>query len=415
MRKSIIFALLTTFYFLFSIVVFAQTEDEIRAEIERIGQEIERINKEQELLGKNLAGTRAEAQTLQGEINNLNGQIKYLANQISLTGSKITKTGIEIGGVETHISTTQEKINSQKNAISQTILFLNRQETEGLLTLLLKNNNISDFLRQEHYANSLNANLVGLIEELKTTKDDLENKKSQLEGKKNELENLKQQQGSERTALSGVKAGTANLLKTTKGKEAEFQKLLTEAEELEREANLEIFKLEDELRRAIDPNSLPSARPGILGWPVQVKGTVTQPYGCRHTNFARRYYSDCDNGKGGFHNGYDIGAPYGTPLLAADDGRVIAVGNAPSAYGIWLAIEHPNGLVTAYTHMSVRALNVGQEVKRGDLVGRMGSTGLSTGNHIHFMVYAPKTFTTKQSTISGTLPIGATLNPQDYL
>lgn len=414
MKKFLTFLFLLSFLFsMLSGLTYAQTEEEIRTEIDRLKQEIELLEHKQELLGKDLSGVQVKSQTLQGEIAKLNGQMKYLENQIFLTGSKITKTGIEIGGVETHISITQEKINSQKNAISQTILFLNRQETEGLLTLLLKNNNISDFLRQEHYANSLNTNLLALIDDLGETKNELEVQKSDLEAKKGDLETLKQQQSSQKVSLGGTKSQKDGLLKTTKGQEAEYQKLLTEAEEFERQINLQIFKLEDQLRQAIDPNSLPLAHSGALAWPVQ--GRITQPYGCVETSFARRYYPDCNNGRGGFHNGLDVAAPYGTSLRAAEDGRVIAVGNARYAYGIWLAVEHNNGLVTVYTHMSVRALDVGQAVKRGDVVGNMGSTGLSTGSHIHFMVYAPKTFKTTPSSISGTLPYGATLNPQDYL
>lgn len=388
---------------------------QIRAEIERREQEIERLRREQEKLGQNLAGTRAEAQTLQSKINNLNGQIKYMEKQIYLTTVSIDKTNMEIGATRNSIQDTEVKIGVQKNAVARTLLFLDRQDGENTLMLFLKNDNMSDFLRQQQYANSLNSELLDLILELRNTKEDFESQKKRYESKKTELERLKQEQGYEKIALSTVKSETNGLLKTTKGQEAEYQKLLTEAEELERQANLEIFKLEDELRRTIDPNSLPLARSGILGWPVQVKGTISQLYGCIKTSHARRYYPSCDNGKGGFHNGLDIAASYGTSLLAAEDGKVIATGNAPSAYGLWLVVEHPNELVTAYTHMSVKLVDVGQEVKRGDPVGRMGNTGLSTGNHTHFMVYAPKTFTVQSSKISGTLPIGATLDPQDYL
>lgn len=404
---------------LLPITTQAQTDQDkiagLKAQIEQRELEIERLRKEQEQLGKNLAGTRAEAQTLQGKINNLNGQIKYMENQIRLTSTSIDKANIEIGVVQNNIQETEIKIDVQKKAVARTILFLDRQDGENALMLFLKNENISDFLSQQQYANSLNSELVELMNELRDTKDSFEAQKNRYENKKNELESLKQQQGHEKTALSTVKTETNGLLKATKGQEAEYQRLLTENEKLEREANLEIFKLEDELRRTIDPNSLPLARPGILGWPVQVKGTISQLYGCIQTAHARKYYSGCNNGKGGFHNGLDIAAPHGTPLLAAEGGKVVAMGNAPSAYGLWLAVEHSNGLVTAYTHMSVRLVDVGQEVKKGDPVGRMGSTGLSTGNHVHFMVYAPKTFTVQSSKISGTLPIGATLDPQDYL
>jgi len=252
-----------------------------------------------------------------------------------------------------------------------------------------------------------------LVDNLQDAEVQLNQNKNTLEGKKNELESLKQQQSAQKYSLSQTTNSKNKLLQMTEKQKIAYEKSLAETEELQRQANLEIFQLEDKLRRALDPNSLPLARSGILGRPVE--GRQSQSYGCITTAFARRNYPSCNNKKGGFHNGLDLAASYGTPLHSAEDGRVVAIGSAPNAYGVWAAIEHENGLVTAYTHMSVRSVKVGQEVKRGDIVGNMGSTGLSTGSHIHFMVYAPKTFTTKPSAISGILPIGATLNPADYL
>lgn len=388
-----------------------QDVSQLKSEIDRLEQEIQRLQQEQDQYRKNISGTQAQAKSLQNEINNLTNQVKYLENQVNLTSFSINKTSTEISEAEKEIYDTQEHIDVQKKAVARAILFLDRQDNETLLVSLLKNENISDFLRQEQYANSLNASLVDLIEDLKSSKNELERYRSRLESKKGDLENLKQRQSQEKHAVSLVRAETSSILKTTKGKEAEYQKMLNASEELERAINLEVFKLEDQLRRTLDPTSVPSGR--LLDWPV--RGNISQKYGCLETNWARRYYPDCNKNKGGFHNGLDIAAPYGTPLRAADDGKVIAVGKAPAAYGIWLAIEHSHGLVTAYTHMSVRALNVGQKVKRGDIVGDIGSTGFSTGSHIHFMVYAPKTFTIKNSSVSGTLPIGATLNPLDFL
>ena len=315
--------------------------------------------------------------------------------------------------MQNNIFDTQEKIDKQKNTIGQLLLFMDRRDKDNLLSIILKNNDLSDYFRQTQSAITVNANLMNLVDDLQNTENQLNQDKDNLEDKKVDLESLKQQQNAQKISLGQVTTGKDQLLKKTKSQEAAYQKLLAETEELQRQANLEIFRLEDQMRRAIDPNSLPLARPGILAWPVE--GRQSQSYGCIETAFARRNYPSCNNKKGGFHNGLDIAAKYGTPLHAAENGRVIAVGNAPYAYGIWAAVEHENGLVTAYTHMSVRSVGVGQEVKRGDVVGNMGSTGLSTGSHIHFMVYAPKTFTTKQSKISGLLPIGATLNPLEYL
>jgi len=396
---------------------YAQTDSDrisqLRAEIERYEQEIQRLKQEQDKLSRNIAGTREQARTLQNEINNINNQIKYLNNQIYLVNANIRKTSAEIDNVSNEIITTQGKIESQKNAIGELLLDIYKQDKESLLVAIMKNANISDFFNRMQQTTNVSENLLALVNNLKETRNAYERHKNTLENKKQELEYLNRQQTSQKLSLNETQKAKSDLLKATKGQEAEYQKMLTRAEELEREVNLQIFKLEDELRRAIDPNSLPLARPGVLGRPAE--GIMSQPYGCLETKFARRYYPSCNNGRGGFHNGLDIATEYGTPIYAAEDGKVIAIGNAPYAYGIWAAVEHDNGLVTVYTHMSVRNVFVGQKVKRGEAVGNMGSSGLSTGSHLHFMVYAPKTFTTKDSQISGVLPIGATLNPADYL
>jgi len=397
--------------------VSAQTSAELKIQIEEeinaLEQKKQQLEQQAQQLKGSISQTQEQANTLKNQIANLKNQIASLQTQISLTGKKIDKTKIEISGVQNDIFNTQEKIIKQKNTIGQLLLFMDRMDKDSLLSILLKNNDLSDYFRQTQSAITINTNLVNLVDDLEDTQNQLNQNKNSLEGKKNDLESLKQQQSAQKSSLGQVTTDKNKLLTRTKSQEAEYQKLLAETEELQRQANLEIFQLEDKLRLAIDPNSLPLARPGILGRPVE--GRQSQPYGCIETAFARRNYPSCNNKKGGFHNGLDLAASYGTPIHAAEDGRVVAIGSAPNAYGVWAAIEHQNGLVTAYTHMSVRSVKVGQEVKRGDIVGNMGSTGLSTGSHIHFMVYAPKTFTTKQSAISGVLPIGATLNPLDYL
>jgi murein DD-endopeptidase MepM/ murein hydrolase activator NlpD len=413
--KKIIIILISIPFLLYSPLsyVFAKTVEELRAEINRYEQEIERLKQEQKKLSQNIAVTQEQAKTLQNEISRINNQIKYINNQIYLTNIEINKTKAEITDLNDEIFTTQSKIELQKNAIGELLLEIQKQDRESLIIAIFKNANISDFLNRFQNTLDVSKNLVNLLGELKTTKNIYEKNLLNLENKKLQLEFLSNQQISQKSLLNQTQKDKNLLLKITKGREAEYQKLLLETEELERQVNLQIFKLEEELRKKIDPNSLPLARRGILEWPTQ--GAITQNYGCIHTAFARRHYPDCDNGRGGFHNGLDIAANYGAPIKAAENGKVIATGNAPYAYGVWVAVEHDNGLVTAYTHLSVRNVSVGQQVKRGDVIGNMGSTGLSTGSHLHFMVYAPKTFTTKPSSISGLIPIGATLNPADYL
>ena len=97
------------------------------------------------------------------------------------------------------------------------------------------------------------------------------------------------------------------------------------------------------------------------------------------------YRSDPFNGSGAMHAGLDFKGPIGTPILAAADGKITFAG-WQGGYGNCIEITHANGLVTRYAHMTGFTAALGQDVKRGDQIGRMGSTGRSTGSHLHFEV-----------------------------
>jgi murein DD-endopeptidase MepM/ murein hydrolase activator NlpD len=97
------------------------------------------------------------------------------------------------------------------------------------------------------------------------------------------------------------------------------------------------------------------------------------------------YRSDPFTGGGAMHSGLDFKGPIGTPILAAADGKVTFAG-WQGGYGNTVEITHSNGLVTRYAHMSGFAVSLGQDVARGVQIGRMGSTGRSTGSHLHFEV-----------------------------
>ena len=161
---------------------------------------------------------------------------------------------------------------------------------------------------------------------------------------------------------------------------------------------------------------MPTAQKGIMAWPI--KASLSQTYGCLHTAFARRSYPLCDNKKGGFHNGIDIDGDMGDPVRAALSGTVAYVGNLGRySYGKWIGIKHDNGVTTIYAHLSAQSVSVGQKVKTGDIIGYVGSTGYSTGSHLHFGVYLTSSITLNESKIVRGLmiPTGYYLNPLSYL
>jgi murein DD-endopeptidase MepM/ murein hydrolase activator NlpD len=121
--------------------------------------------------------------------------------------------------------------------------------------------------------------------------------------------------------------------------------------------------------------------PGRLLLPV-TGAVLTQPFGCTPL-LLEPANPQCPSGH--FHSGLDLAAPLGTEVRAAAVGRVRLRWN-PSGYGLYILIDHGSGLQTLYGHLSAASIHDGDNVQGGQQVGRMGSTGLSTGPHLHFEV-----------------------------
>ena len=126
--------------------------------------------------------------------------------------------------------------------------------------------------------------------------------------------------------------------------------------------------------------SLGPARPPAFSWPVP-DATISQPFGPTDLAIEPPY-----GGYAHFHTGLDLAAPQGTPVLAADDGMVAASDSSPTGYGTYVVLGHAGGLTTLYGHLLQPLVRVGDRVARGQPIGLVGSTGNSTGPHLHFEV-----------------------------
>ena len=243
------------------------------------------------------------------------------------------------------------------------------------------------------------------LSELKELKDSLEVFKADQESKNRELKFLYGDLEDQKKIAQDEKSEKDNLLRQTKNKEKEYQKLISSLEQQRKNIEKEIGALEEKLRAAIDRSKLPVGK-GILKWPVD--NIITQGYGKPNWNAA---YD--------FHNGIDIRASVGTPVKAALAGKVVGVGdNGRYSYGKWIAIDHGTyNITTLYGHLSLQKVSVGQTVKTGDIIGRSGNTGYSTGPHLHFTVFASENYTLIKSTKVPNLfiPVGGSINPLEYL
>lgn len=393
--------------------VRADLTSDLQNEINQKQTQIKELEKQIAEYKAALKSTSSNASTLKSQIQKLENQIKYLAAQVKLTQTKISEASLTIQGLASDIQTQEITINKQKENLAETLRAINEYDQVSPFELILKNENFSDFLNQFQYVQNLQNGLQEKITAIKELKANLESQKSEQENQKASLENLKSQLSGQSSVLNGQADEKTDLLTATRNQEKQYQTILSDLEKKRQQIEQEIYLAEAKLRLAIDPNSIPGSGKGIISWPIS--GAVTQTFGCIENSFAKRSYPLCNNNRGGFHNGIDIDLNIGDPVAAALAGTVSGVGNLGKyAYGKWITIRHENGLTTLYAHLSVQSVSVGQQVKTGQVIGYGGSTGYSTGSHLHFTVYATNTFSIEQKWY-GPLPLGGALNPLSYL
>ncbi len=385
----------------------ADIVSDLKNRIESKEREIIELEKEAAMYRNTLEQNQNQQKTLKNQIGSIDKEIRNINYNISITEKKLEATQLRIEELSLNIGGTQNTIEENQAQMAELINALNIMDANDQLSLLLSVDKFSDFFDQLAYLDNLQEKIIEKVNFLKVLKETLEGDLDLSEKTKAEYTVLNVSLDGQKEVSQEKKGEKEEILSETKSQEKAYQKLLTEVEQKQKQIEDEINVLETELRKHIDYAKLPERRKGLLLWPV-ADGYLTQGYGTPSAQ-TRRYYS--------FHNGIDIGskARTGTPILAADDGKVKAVGNnGKYAYGKWIAIEHPYGMVTLYAHLSVQSVSVGQEVKRGQTIGYMGSTGLALGPHLHFTTYTTESFKTENRWF-GLLPVGASIDPNNYL
>lgn len=388
----------------------AQTQQHIQ----ELQAQIEALEAQAQQYRNAIAGERDKASTLTRDIGILQTQISQLQVQIDAAGKKIDLTGTKISQTQDQISQAEATIDKKRETIGRMILFLNQYDSADLVTALLQHENLSSFLSQFHDVSLVQDQLLAAIEELKESKVNLEGSKSELEKQQSELQDLQDQVAQQQRQIASVKGEKAKVLKVTKGQEAAYQKQLTEIERKEAAFFQEMEKLESQVIAGglfivhVTATKVPPRGTKLFRRPED-GAALTQGYGM--TKYAKR------GAYGGApHNGVDFASGYGTPIKAIGDGTIVAHGTN-DGWGNWVAIQHPNNMVSLYGHMSTFApLPVGASVTAGQVIGYEGNTGNVTGAHVHLSLY--RDFFTYISPKNGQLYFNyfeGSLNPLDYL
>lgn len=364
---------------------YAQTEvEKLQSEISERNNRLSNIEKEIAEYEAALQEVGAEKSTLQKAINQLSLERKKVLADISYTENKISSTDLTINKLDIEIKETEEDIEQNERAIAAILRQVSSSDDESFIEVLLRQDNLGEFWRELEELETVKDTMSLKITELNSAKGTLEKHKEQNYQQRENLIDLKDQYDDQQSILAGNQANKKQLLSVTKNEEANYQALLQKQKEARDKLLAEVRDIESQIQFILDPSTIPTPGTAVFQWPV-ANPYITQYFG--YTKFA---LSGAYNGSQ--HNGMDLGAPTGTKISAPLTGTVRMIGNTdlvPGCYswGKWVLIDHPNGLSSMFAHMSQIAVTPGQKVSTGETVGYIGSTGYSTGPHLHYTLY----------------------------
>ncbi len=363
MKKNLRILIITILILLFcSSPIFGINLEELQGKQNEINTQIEQKKEE-------LTGVRTEiSETLQ-EIEKLTEQISAYETQVESLTKQAVKLKDSIDRLEGNLQIAEKNYEEQRQLIEQRLLVIYESGETSYLDVLLNTKSISEFISTYFYLTEIVKNDTEILQDLEREKNKIEEDRKIVNTQKEQLKSAKNN-----------KEKIAIVLENTRILQNNYKLKLTEEEKKLQE---EIEQYESELKQVqaeiviLTTSELGEEYVGgIMAWPVPGYTRITSPFGMRYHPILHIYK---------IHTGMDIGAPTGANFVAASEGIVVKA-EMNSAYGNMVVIDHGGGVSTLYAHGSQILVTVGQAVKRGEPVLKVGSTGYATGPHAHFEV-----------------------------
>ncbi|MFQ9933852.1 MAG: murein hydrolase activator EnvC family protein [Lachnospiraceae bacterium] len=349
--------------------------------------DIDEAKKEKEKMEEQLKDTQSALEDLESVksdteayIAKMDDYITNLTDNIYSLEASAQEKRQAIAVKETEIAQIESEIAEQYEAMKLRIKYMYENGEISYISMFFESQDMSDFLNRAEYLTEITEYDRDMLVKLQDNKNTLDIAKSNLDSELADLDALLKEAEEEKAAAEVlVSAKETELSSTNEDIVSKEEAIKRQQEEIEAQEQL-IKELEEIERKRQEEAAANQTQQiydgGKLMWPLPGYSNITSEFGNRIHPVTGIY---------SFHSGIDIGAPTGTQIMAAYDGEV-AWSNYSGTAGNWIGIDHGNGLYTIYMHMSKRIANTGDIVKKGDVIGLVGSTGRSTGPHLHFSV-----------------------------
>ena len=351
--------------------------------------QLEKALKEAQSTIEDLRDSKGDIESKVTELNqqliDISARITDLENQLTAKSEDIQETKDELAGAK-------EREAQQYADMKVRIQFMYENGQTSYLEALLSSRNISEFLNSADYIAQIQSYDRQKLTEYQDTVESIVNLEAQLEQEYTDLEALK----------STVESNKATVAAMMRQKESELADISGDIEDAQSDADYYAAEIQaqEELIAAIKRAEAEKAAAGVeehpytggaFRWPCPSSTRVTSDYGTRVSPMS---------GASSNHKGIDIGASSGADIIAAADGTVTAASYS-SAAGNYVMIDHGGGLYTVFMHASSLLVSPGQTVSAGDVIAKVGSTGISTGSHLHFGVSLNGSYVSPWSYLGG--------------
>jgi len=335
------------------------TADDLKNNLSDVQDQLSTAQGEYDSAVKELKGLDASIKTLEG-------QIKDTQNDIDALQVQIDENNALLQSLLEQIVTLEAEITDQNSQLNKRLRVMYETGDQSILSVLLSSESFVDFLSNIEMVQRIHESDKAFLAELQTKLDDIEAKKAEaeqiqatLDTQNTELHDKQDKQNADKASLAAAQKRVQSIK----------DQAAADVDRLEKES----VKIKNELANMT--SQWGDYAGGQMAWPVI--GPITSPFGMRIHPITGQYT---------MHTGIDIGVSSGTPVHAAADGIVYFAGWNTGGYGNLVMIDNGSGIVTMYAHNSSFAVSKGQVVSRGDVIAYSGSTGNSTGPHVHFEV-----------------------------
>lgn len=374
------------FFLIFGVGIMLFTESASAVnydqKIKETEQEKKSLEKKAEQLQKDLEDIQASREDTMVYIEKLDKKTGELEEELEVLKGQIKEAKASVEKLQGELSQAEAEREKQYTTMKMRIKYMYENGNQEYIEILFGAASLTDLLNRSEYIEKIADYDQNMFERYQKIEREVKEKQQQRQEKLQELEDLRAQTQKEKETVKELRQSKKRKLeqfdKQIEKSQDQIDEYTRQAVEAENEVEKLLQKKQDEIDREMAAGSGNSGgETKGLSWPLQGgAGRISSGFGPRNSPTA---------GASSNHRGIDLAIASGTPILAAGSGKVVTATYSSSA-GNYVMISHGDRLYTVYMHCSRLAVKVGDQVSKGQVIAYVGSTGISTGAHLHFGV-----------------------------